>query len=111
MEGNIAIAVVDWLIFSTQLMKISYLRIITLSFVSAVLFFAACSKKPTILVATMETNHGTVVLELFEEATPLTVENFVGLAEGTKTWTAMDGTEKNEPFYDGLTFTVLSRTS
>ena len=52
----------------------------------------------------METNHGTVVMELFEDQTPLTVENFVGLADGTKTWTSPDGVEKTEPFYDGLIF-------
>jgi len=52
----------------------------------------------------MVTNHGTVVMELFEETTPITVENFTGLATGTKAWTAMDGSIMNTPFYDGLTF-------
>jgi cyclophilin family peptidyl-prolyl cis-trans isomerase len=52
----------------------------------------------------MVTNHGTVVMELFEEITPITVENFTGLATGTKTWTSIDGTAMNTPFYDGLTF-------
>ena len=56
------------------------------------------------LVAQMETTKGTIVIELFEEKTPLTVENFVGLAEGTKTWTTQDGEEKTEPFYNGLIF-------
>jgi cyclophilin family peptidyl-prolyl cis-trans isomerase len=40
--------------------------------------------------ATMHTNHGPIVIELFEEAAPKTVENFVTLSK--------DG------FYDGLTF-------
>lgn len=48
--------------------------------------------------AIMETSKGSIVLELFYEKTPLTVTNFVGLAEGT-----LDVT-KGKPFYDGLTF-------
>ncbi len=48
--------------------------------------------------AVMETSKGSIVLELFYEKTPLTVTNFVGLAEGT-----LDAT-KGKHFYDGLTF-------
>jgi cyclophilin family peptidyl-prolyl cis-trans isomerase len=40
--------------------------------------------------ATMHTNHGPIVIELFDEDAPKTVENFVKLSD--------DG------FYDGLTF-------
>lgn len=85
-------------------MKYFFSKILPVCLLAGLAFFAACSKKPKMLVAVMETNHGTVVMELFEEATPITVENFVGLAEGTKAWTDIDGTEKLEPFYDGLTF-------
>ncbi len=48
--------------------------------------------------AIMETNRGDIVLELYYKDTPLTVTNFVGLAEGTLA--AANG----KPFYDGLTF-------
>ena len=48
--------------------------------------------------AVMETEKGTMVLELFYEDTPLTVINFVGLAEGTLE------AAKGEPFYNGLKF-------
>jgi len=48
--------------------------------------------------AVMETEKGTMVLELFYEDTPLTVINFVGLAEGT-----LDAA-KGQPFYNGLKF-------
>lgn len=48
--------------------------------------------------AIMQTSKGSIVLELFYEKTPLTVTNFVGLAEGT-----LDAA-KGKPFYDGLTF-------
>lgn len=85
-------------------MKFSRIQSFVLSLLTVSLLLAGCSKKPKTLVAVMETNHGSIVMELFEETTPLTVENFVGLAEGTKTWTTPAGVEKNEPFYDGLTF-------
>ena len=48
--------------------------------------------------AVMETSKGTINLELFYKETPLTVTNFVGVAEGT-----LDATQ-GKPFYDGLTF-------
>ena len=48
--------------------------------------------------AVVETDRGSVVLELFYKETPLTVTNFVGLAEGT-----LDATQ-GKPFYDGLKF-------
>ncbi|MFI3256713.1 MAG: peptidylprolyl isomerase [Spirochaetales bacterium] len=48
--------------------------------------------------AVMETNKGDIVLELHYKETPLTVTNFVGLAEGTLDATA------GMPFYDGLIF-------
>ena len=50
------------------------------------------------LFAVIETVHGDIVLELFYEKTPLTVTNFVGLAEGT-----LDAA-KGKKFYDGLKF-------
>lgn len=50
------------------------------------------------LFAVIETAHGDIVLELFYEKTPLTVTNFVGLAEGT-----LDAA-KGKKFYDGLKF-------
>lgn len=48
--------------------------------------------------AVMETSKGTIYLDLFYKKTPLTVTNFVGLAEGT-----LDA-HKGKNFYDGLTF-------
>lgn len=50
------------------------------------------------IFAIMETTQGTILLELFYKETPLTVTNFVGLAEGT-----LDAA-KGKPFYDGLKF-------
>jgi cyclophilin family peptidyl-prolyl cis-trans isomerase len=53
----------------------------------------------------MKTNHGTIELEMFDELAPKTVDNFVGLANGTKEWTDPKTGEKvKRPFYNGLTF-------
>lgn len=50
------------------------------------------------LYAQFETSRGLIVAELFFTRAPLTVTNFVGLAEGTL------GPEPGRPFYNGLTF-------
>ena len=55
--------------------------------------------------AHFETNKGTMTVELFEEDTPGTVANFVGLAAGTKEWTDPGSGQKvARPYYDGLVF-------
>ncbi len=58
------------------------------------------------LFAVIETDSGNIALELFYKQTPLTVTNFVGLAEGT-----LDAAKGN-PFYDGLKFhRVISKAN
>lgn len=53
------------------------------------------------LYAVMETTKGTMTIELYEKDAPMTVANFVGLAEGTKENKAKPlGT----PYYDGIIF-------
>lgn len=55
--------------------------------------------------ATIETNRGTIVVELFDRDAPDTVANFVGLASGTKEWKdPKSGQKVKRPFYDGLKF-------
>ncbi len=62
-------------------------------------------KLPPGLYAVMETTQGTITLELFEKEAPKTVENFVGLAEGTKEWTDPKTKQKvKRPLYDGVIF-------
>src|SRR5690349_20572753 len=38
-------------------------------------------------VATLHTNYGDIVVNLFGDHAPVTVENFIGLADGSKKWT------------------------
>ena len=57
------------------------------------------------LYATLKTDRGDIVIQLFANHAPKTVENFVGLAEGTKQWTdPKTGATSSSPFYDGLIF-------
>jgi peptidyl-prolyl cis-trans isomerase A (cyclophilin A) len=55
------------------------------------------------LKATLKTNRGDIVLNLFPDHAPKTVENFTGLAEGTKEYKD-DAGRSGEPYYDGLGF-------
>ena len=52
------------------------------------------------LYANLHTNQGDIIIKLAFEKTPLTVINFVGLAEGTKKSNIQTG----KPFYNGLKF-------
>ena len=55
--------------------------------------------------ATLHTNHGDIVIDLFPDQAPKTVDNFVGLATGTKEYLdAASGARTTGNFYDGLTF-------
>jgi peptidyl-prolyl cis-trans isomerase A (cyclophilin A) len=55
--------------------------------------------------AIFETSMGNIVVRLFEKEAPKTVENFIGLAEGTKEFTdAISGKKEKRFYYDGLIF-------
>jgi peptidyl-prolyl cis-trans isomerase A (cyclophilin A) len=63
------------------------------------------AKKGKPMFVQFETSMGNFKIKLFTEQAPKTVENFVGLAEGTKEWTdPKTGQKQKKPFYDGLTF-------
>jgi peptidyl-prolyl cis-trans isomerase A (cyclophilin A) len=60
---------------------------------------------PKGLYATLETSKGKIVCRLFEEQTPITVQNFTELAEGKREWVdPATGQRVKRPFYDGLIF-------
>ena len=51
------------------------------------------------------TTEGNFTIRLFDEEAPRTVENFVGLAEGTKQWSDPRTNQKvQRPYYDGTIF-------
>lgn len=60
------------------------------------------SPNPVVL---MKTSQGNMRIELWPDAAPDTVKNFIDLAEGNKTFKdAKTGEDVKKPFYDGLTF-------
>jgi peptidyl-prolyl cis-trans isomerase A (cyclophilin A) len=57
------------------------------------------------LTATLHTTAGDIVVDLFPDQAPVTVQNFVNLAEGSKEWrNPATGQKSNEPLYDGTVF-------
>ena len=71
---------------------------------TAVVTKAAPATKAAVdgIFATIETNKGNIVLELEFKKTPITVANFVSLAEGTNN--AVKPEFRGKPFYNGLKF-------
>ena len=81
-------------------------KILALAVLTATLF-TACKKEeetnlPEGLYAEITTNKGTITAQLEYEKAPLTVANFVSLAEGKNTF--VEAQYKDKPFYNGLTF-------
>ncbi len=81
---------------STKITK-GLISLICLFFISS---FSYAADLPQGLYAEFNTTKGKILVELFYDKTPLTVTNFVGLAEGTKKSNQPEG----KKFYDGLTF-------
>lgn len=78
----------------------------TFLFLSLFMAVTACNEEYSDLedglYAEFNTNKGTFITKLYYEQAPLTVANFVSLAEGTNPM--VDTTYKNKNFYDGLIF-------
>lgn len=75
--------------------------ILLLTILSLTGIIAAAESLPDGLYAELKTRRGTILASLEYERVPLTVANFVGLAEGT---IAFQGRTSGRPFYDGLSF-------
>ena len=59
----------------------------------------------TMTTIIMRTSEGDIKINLFDDKTPETVANFLGLATGEKEWAdPFTGQPSHKPFYDGLTF-------
>jgi peptidyl-prolyl cis-trans isomerase A (cyclophilin A) len=57
------------------------------------------------LTASIRTSMGTFQCDLYDDKTPITVANFVGLARGLrKFWSGKDQAWVGRPYYDGTTF-------
>ncbi|POY35923.1 peptidylprolyl isomerase [Flavobacterium alvei] len=78
----------------------------TFAFLVFVTLFSCKEAKnnlPDGLYAQIETNKGTIIVQLNYEKAPITVANFVTLAEGKNEFITNENL-KNRPFYDGLKF-------
>jgi peptidyl-prolyl cis-trans isomerase A (cyclophilin A) len=65
----------------------------------------SAQQKPNGLYAIFNTSKGTITARLYEKDTPVTVENFVALAQGAKaTRDPKTGTLVKRPLYDNITF-------
>jgi peptidyl-prolyl cis-trans isomerase A (cyclophilin A) len=61
--------------------------------------------QPAGLYAVFETTMGRIVCRLFPEKAPITVQNFVELARGTRKWyNVAERVWEQRPYYNGLTF-------
>ena len=69
---------------------------------ATLLYGSDTTADPKVLI---KTNHGEITCTLFANEAPLTVANFIGLANGSKAFTnSVTGNKETRPFYDGLTF-------
>ncbi|MDX1462323.1 MAG: peptidylprolyl isomerase [Marinirhabdus sp.] len=82
------------------------LSIFVIAILTLVMTMTACDDKyPELgdgVYAEFVTNKGTFVAKLYNEETPLTVANFVELAQGKNEM--VDSTYKGKPYFNGLTF-------
>ena len=65
----------------------------------------AASKRLPGVYAVFKTNMGTIICKLFDRVAPVTVQNFIGLAEGTKEFKdPRSGQMVKRAYYDGTIF-------
>jgi peptidyl-prolyl cis-trans isomerase A (cyclophilin A) len=66
---------------------------------------ALAQKRKPGVYATLQTDQGTIVCELYEKEAPVTVKNFIDLAEGNKEYKdPKTGAMKKGHYYDGTVF-------
>lgn len=79
------------------------MRKIAVLFLLLLVSVTSCSAQKEELLASIETTKGTIVLQLFFEEVPLTVSNFVGLANGIFA-EENESLSKKGKYYDGIVF-------
>ena len=85
-------------------------KIFCFSWISIIFLFlfleeAIAEKLKEGLYALIQTSKGKITVQLFYNRVPITVSNFVGLAEGSKSWRdPVTGKSINKRYYDGLSF-------
>ncbi len=86
--------------------KLKYIfKLVALTLIVSLTSSCAGSKYPSLedgVYAEFVTNKGTMVAKLFLEKTPVTVSNFVALAEGNHPM--VDSSYKGKPYYNGIIF-------
>lgn len=83
-----------------------FILIIPIAAMISILHIAAAAgaELPDGIYANFDTSKGEIVVRLFHKKAPMTVGNFVGLAEGSMPWRDQSGKEQKSAFYDGLVF-------
>ncbi len=83
-------------------MKVKFLAFLLLGVTASFAQTAKTAKLADGIFAEMETSKGKITLQLEYQKAPVTVANFISLAEGTNT--IVDAKFKGKRFYDGLKF-------
>jgi len=81
--------------------RLPFVFVILLVLLSVVLYRLTRSR-PDGMYAEMETSKGEILLRLYYDKVPITVANFVALAQGSHP--LLDEEERGTPFYHDLTF-------
>jgi len=81
-------------------------KLIAFVLLSSALAFAQGQPAGQKVTAVLDTTMGKITCTLFPDKAPIAVENFIGLAQGTKEWTnpVSKAKKRNTPLYDGTIF-------